>query len=116
SAVSSEAPVTVETRRRGAVDWSHWVNASVRTDLGVAIDLFDGHRRYAALRTGADFRMAHDRVAIVANGSSWFSVSDGPGFRGLDSTLAWRSSVRPRRLSLSAQVDGARVGANAPLA
>ena len=110
------APVTVETRRRGAIDWSHWPAAWARLDLGLGIDRFDGGGNHVSIRGGIETRMAKDRVAIFGDAASWMAAGDAAGFSELGGTVAARTSIRPRRFVMYARLDVRRATSEAPLA
>ena len=106
----------VETRRRGALGWSHWLTSSLRLGLTVGAERFDGQGSYVSLRGDADRRFFADRAALEADAGSWTGVRGAPGFGEFGATAAFRSSVRPRRWSFAARFDGRRATGLAPLA
>jgi len=109
-------PAIVETRRRGAMDWSHWLTSSLRFELGLGAERFDGQGSYVSLRGGVDRRLLADRAALVADGGSWMGVQGARGFSEFGGTAAFRSAARPARLTLLARFDGRRAAGMAPMA
>jgi len=107
---------TVETRRRGAADWSHWRTSSLRLELGVGVERFDGQGSYVSIRGGVDRRLFADRAALAADGGSWMGLGGAGGFAEFGGTASLRSSIRPRRWTLSARFDGRRATQTSPLA
>ena len=107
---------TVETRRRGAIDWSHWLRSSLHLELGIGVERFDGQGSYVSMRGGADRRLFADRAALVAAGGSWMGTSGARGFAEFGGTAAMRSAARPRRWTFAARFDGRRATQSAPLA
>ncbi|MEO8362526.1 MAG: cysteine peptidase family C39 domain-containing protein, partial [Vicinamibacteria bacterium] len=111
-----DAPTSVETRRRGAIDWTDWVLPALRLGVGTGIDLFDGQRHFVSVRGEAESRLGHDHMALLADGARWTSVNDQPGFTEFGGALAFRSGVTPRKLTISGRFDVRRASEAAPLA
>lgn len=109
-------PVTVETRRRGAIDWSHWPVDWARLDLGFGMDRFDGRGNYVSIRGGIETRMAKDRVAIFGDVASWLAGGEAAGFSELRGTVVLRTSVRPRRFLIHGRLGARRATSESPLA
>lgn len=107
---------TVETCRRGALGWSDWLTSSVRLDLGLGAERFDGQGSYVAIRGGVDRRLFADRAALLADGGSWMGLQGARGFSEFGGTAAFRSATRSRRWALAARFDGRRATGFAPLA
>lgn len=107
---------TVETRRRAALGWSHWLTSSLRLELGLGAERFDGQGSYVSVRGGADRRLFDDRVALAADGGTWMGVSGAPGFTEFGGTAALRSTTRQRRWAFAARFDGRRAAGVAPRA
>ena len=106
-----------QVRRRGALEWSHWLRSSLRSEASVAFERLDDGRDYFAARTGLDIRAAGDRVALLgdiarfgARGDTKSSFNEGGG------SIVFRSSVEPRRFDLHARVGARSAGETAPLA
>jgi len=108
--------VIVGTRRRGALDWSHWLTSVTRLDLGVAIERFDGRGTYGSIRAGAERRMAADRLALLAEAGSWTGRRVAKGFAEFGGTVAFRSRVSPRKVTVFARASARRATDKAPLA
>lgn len=113
---TGSVPLTVETRRRGAIDWSHWATEAARLDLGAAVDRFDGRGSYASLGAGFDLRLGQDRLALLGDAAHWTGLGAGRGFGEFGGTLALRGAVRPRRVAFMARLDARRATSEAPLA
>jgi len=113
---ASSGGTLVETRRRGAFDWSHWWTSSLRLDLGVGAERIDGHGGSVSLRGSAERRLFSDRAALTADGARWMGVDDTKGFAEFGGTVAFRSATRPRRWVFAARFDGRRATSDAPLA
>ncbi|MEO5761748.1 MAG: cysteine peptidase family C39 domain-containing protein [Vicinamibacteria bacterium] len=111
-----DAPVTIETRRRGAIDWADWVTPSIRLGGGTGLDLFDGGRHFAFLRAMTELRLARDHAAFLVDGTRWVALKDRPGFTEFGGTLALRSHIAPQKLTISGRLDGRRASYAAPLA
>ncbi|HQZ17605.1 MAG TPA: cysteine peptidase family C39 domain-containing protein [Vicinamibacteria bacterium] len=107
---------TVETRRRGALDWSHWLTSSLRLEVGVGAERFDAQGSFVSMRGAAGRRLFADRVALVADGGSWMGLSGARGFSEFGGTAAFRSGARSRRWALAARFDGRRATGAAPMA
>ena len=107
---------TLETRRRGAMDWSHWIHSALRFEVGMGLDRFDGLGSYASMRGAVDRRLFEDRAALLSDGGSWRGLNGAPGFSEFGGTAAARSAVRPRRWMFSARFDGRRATGAAPMA
>jgi hypothetical protein len=109
----------IETRRRGFMDWSHWVKTKARVEAGVGIDRFrviDRNQTYASFRGAIETRLSKDRVAVLSDATSWLSQAAGRGFQEFGTQIAFRSSVQPRRFGASFRMDGRRATEEAPLA
>lgn len=120
----------VETRRRGAIDWSSWISASTAVDLGLAVDRFaldrtgldsapdrsDEHKTFGAIRGGVERRLSKDRLAILADAAAWRGASGGQGFAEFGGSVVFRSRVRAAGFVLHARADARRASARAPFA
>lgn len=104
-----------EARRRGALDWSDWRSGALRVGLGLAVDRFDGASS-ASLRAEAERRAAADRVAVLGDAAAWRPLGGSRPFAEAGVTVAARSSVRARRVLVTARIDARRASAAAPLA
>jgi predicted double-glycine peptidase len=109
-------PAILETRRRGAIDWSHWATPSARLNLGVGVDRFDGRGSYASAKGGFDLRAGQDRIALLGDAAGWTGLGGARGFGEFGGTLALRGAVRPRRVAFRARLDARRATSEAPLA
>ncbi len=107
---------TVETRRRGAMDWSHWLTSSLRLEAGLGAERFDAQGSFGSVRGAADRRFLGDRAALVASGGAWTGLRGAPGFAEFGGTATFRSAARPRRWALAARFDGRRATDAAPRA
>jgi hypothetical protein len=119
SAISTLAGDVIETRRRGSLDWSHWVKPRARVEAGAGIDRFrisDRNKTYASFRGAIETRFAQDRLAFLTDASSWLSSDEGPGFREFGTQIAFRNSAQPRRFGLDFRMDARRATKDAPLA
>jgi predicted double-glycine peptidase len=106
----------VETRRRAAMVWSHWLTSAMRTESGLGIDRFEGRGTYASLSGGAEHRFWRDRAALVADSSGFLGLRGADGFAEFGASVALRNTVRPRRWTLSARFDARRATEAAPRA
>lgn len=123
---SGEPDRVVETRRRGAVDWSSWTSASTVVEFGLGIDRFatdrtatdrtDDRRNFGALRGGVERRLTKDRVAILADAGAWRGASGGQGFAEFGGSVVFRSRVRPAGWVFHARADARRATARSPFA
>ena len=111
-----EASLVVETRSRGAIDWSRWSGSSTRIDLGLGIERFDRRRSYGSVRAGVDVRLAKDRLALLGDAATWAGIGDATGFAEFGVTVAHRGGVRPRRVTWNIRADARRATRDAPLA
>ncbi len=107
---------TLETRRRGAMDWSHWITSSLCLEVGLGAERFDAQGSYVSMRGAADRRLFADRVALVAGGGSWMGFGGARGFSELGGTAAFRNGTRHGRWALAARFDGRRATGAAPMA
>lgn len=106
----------VETRRRGAADWSHWLTSSLRLEAGMGAERLDGQGSFVSMRVGGDRRFFADRTALVAEAGSWMGLGGARGFAALGGSAAFRSGTRPRRWAFAARFDGRRATEAAPMA
>lgn len=106
----------VETRRRGAVDWSHWTAASTLIDLGLAIDRFPDRGTFGAIRGGVERRLAGDRLALLGDGATWRGSESGRGFSEFGGSVVFRSRVQAEGWALHARTDARRATSRAPFA
>ncbi|MBP6702745.1 MAG: C39 family peptidase [Vicinamibacteria bacterium] len=116
----------VETRRRGAVDWSSWTSASTAVEVGLAVDRFavdtvaldplDDPTTFVAIRGGVDRRRAKDRLAVLADAAAWRGVRAGRGFTEFGGSVVLRSRVRPEGWVFHARADARRASDKAPFA
>jgi predicted double-glycine peptidase len=113
---SPETQAAVETRRLGAIDWSHWTTASLRTELGAGVDRFDGRGTFFSFRGGVESRVADDRLALAMDAGRWTTKGDGRGFAEGGVALAFRSHVRPERFVVQLRMDARRATEDAPRA
>ncbi len=107
---------TIETRRLGAADWSHWRTSSLRLEAGVGAERFDSQGSYLSMRGAADRRLFADRAALVADGGSWMGLGAARGFSEFGGAVAFRNATRPRRWAFGARFDGRRATGRAPMA
>lgn len=107
---------SVETRRRGSIDWSHWLNSKSRAGIGFGIDRFGERFTYASINAGLEFRLLEDRLALVGNGGVWRGAGEAPAFSDLGGAVSFRSAVAPKRFTFSVRLDGRRASAQAPRA
>lgn len=107
---------TVETRRRGSIEWSHWLSSRSRVAFGFAMDRFGDRFTYGSINGGLEFRLFGDRLAIAGNGGVWGGAGDAPGFSDSGGAISFRSSVAPKRFTFSARLDGRRASAQSPRA
>jgi hypothetical protein len=107
---------TVETRRLGALDWSHWLTSSQRLEVGFGLERFDGQGSHISMRGAADRRLFADRAALVAHGGSWMGMGGARGFAEFGLTTAFRNGTRPRRWAFAVRFDGRRATGMAPMA
>lgn len=107
---------TIETRRLGAIGWSHWLTSSLRLEVGLGAERFDGQGSYVSMRGAADRRLFADRAALVADGGSWRGLGGAQGFAEFGGTAAFRNATRPRRWTFAARFDGRRATGRAPMA
>jgi hypothetical protein len=119
SVTSTSSAEVIETRRRGFLDWSHWVKTKARFETGVGIDRFrviDRNQTYASFHGAIETRLSKDRVALLSDATSWLSGDAGRGFQEFGTQFAFRNSVQPRRFGASFRMDGRRATTEAPLA
>jgi len=107
---------SVETRRRGAAAWSHWVRPNLRLEVGLAADRFEAKGDFASIRTSAELRFFADRAALLAGAESWKGVGDAEAFAEGGATVALRARPAPGRFQLNLRLDGRRASRRAPLA
>jgi hypothetical protein len=107
---------TVETRRRGSVDWSHWITSRARIEFGLAADRFDGRSTNPSLNGELEFRLFDDRLALVGSGGVFKGSSEAPGFADAGGAISFRSSIDLKRIMVTARLDGRRASSNSPRA
>ncbi|MEO8501469.1 MAG: hypothetical protein ABI565_11185, partial [Vicinamibacteria bacterium] len=107
---------TTESRRRGSIDWSHWVTSKARFEMGLGLDRFDDAGTFGSIHGGAEARLLGDRGALAADGSAFAGFGKARDFFESGAAFSFRSSVRPKRLTLFARLDGRRASVHAPRA
>jgi predicted double-glycine peptidase len=107
---------SVETRRRGSIDWSHWLTSKSRVTIGFGIDRFKERFTYGSMNGGLEFRLLGDRLAILGNGGVFRGSGDAPGFADAGGAISFRSSVAEKRFTFSARLDGRRASSQSPRA
>ncbi len=110
------ADASVETRRRGSVDWSHWVTSWSRVEAGLGIDRFDGRGTFGSMRAGVEFRLLGDHVAALGDGLVWGRSGEAQGFSESGGALSIRSSVSPKRFAALVSFHARRASVRAPRA
>lgn len=116
---ASDAVALIETRGRGAVDWSDWRSAVMRLELGAAIDRFhlsDDRKTFISVRAAFEARRAADRLSLLVDGTSWRSLGEGRSFEEFGAAGVFRSRVRSRGFVVNARFDARRATTAAPLA
>lgn len=78
-----------ETRTRGGVELSNWIDQRTRLRGGVAIERWTDRRRTLATSGRIEFWPVIDRLAIEAGATAW--TGSGDGFGAADGLIRWRS-------------------------
>ncbi len=105
-----------ETRRRAAFSVSRWLGADWRGELGVGLDRWSGIGTTASLLAGVERRLAGDHVAAQARIEVFRNLGSGPDFTATSLALRARSSIKPRRFGLRAEVSYDVASENGPRA
>lgn len=88
------AGVTVqETRTRGGVELSNWIDQRTRLRGGVAIERWTDRRRTLATSGRIEIWPVIDRLAIETGGAAW--TGSGDTFGAADALVRWRSRGTP---------------------
>jgi hypothetical protein len=82
-----------ETRTRGGLELSHWIDQRTRLRGGAAIENWTDRSRTVAVSGHVEFWPVIDRLVIEAGGATWRGASDS--FGGVDAAVRWRSKAAP---------------------
>lgn len=79
-----------ETRTRGGVEVSNWIDQRTRLGAGVSVERWTDRRRTVALSGRAEIWPVLDRLVFEAGGAAWTGAGDT--FGAADAVLRWRST------------------------
>jgi hypothetical protein len=90
----AEAGGTIEeTRTRGGIELTNWIDQRTRLGAGVAIERWTDRRRTVAWSGRAEIWPVLDRLVLEAGGTTW--TGSGDPFGAADVVLRWRSKSIP---------------------
>jgi hypothetical protein len=105
-----------QSRTRGVLSVSDWLNGALRYELLAGLDGFDGARKTAATGAQLERRAFGDHVSIAGTATRWTPVGGGSGFSSAAAHIAMQSTPDRRGWMYYGVLAAAGVSADAPLA
>lgn len=82
-----------ESRTRGGVELSNWIDERTRLRGGVSVERWTDRRRTLAVAAGAELWPVIDRLVLETGGTLW--TGSGDAFSAANVLLRWRSNAAP---------------------